>query len=490
MEGRAVVLGVLLVVVLCFSGIKADGGHGGHGGHGGGDHGMAPAVDLSVVGEQIHLVDCEHTAADGQSHYNLFPMLAFEDYTTNFKPYDRPVFINFCRDTVKPCDRNNLRTSESHPVCLPTDKGDLSLGQTTHSHGENHHHVDIFDSPLGVDKGVVLVYEGGDVCNETAKYQAKIHLVCKPFVGGDLTLVTCDEADWAPGDQCTMEVTCYSRCACPNNPECKNVLLRYGSDWNDWGHGFLGGLLILEGIIIIILEYGCIRGSKITALQKYPWVQAFWNSIVHYEEDKRTGSGIYKIDISMLESIGLVFAGTLFDLLTMKCCNIFGPPGSMHFLVGLCLMLLGGYGVLFGLSKRLSKKSWNFVMPTTLSFISLMLIQHEQGGEYMTMMHMYLAFALMGAAFFRALASFNKKFSILSAVSIMLAGSLLPGSSKSIVRFLEVQDVMPMTAVFMVFMIILLISLALVGLMLWKFPYTTPRDEEDDEEYRLLSGKK
>jgi len=451
---------------------------------------MAPAVDLTVVGEQIHMISCEYTASDTSSHYNLFSLLAFEDYTTNFKPYDRPIFINFCRDTVKPCDRNNLRTSESHPVCLPTDQGDVSLGQTTHDHGENHHHVDMLDSPLGADKGVVLIYEGGDACNSTAKYQTKINLVCKPFEGGDLTLVTCDEANWANDDKCTAEVTCYSRCACPNSPECKNVLLRYGSDWNDWGHGWLGSLLILEGLIMITLDFGCFHGGKFTLLQSYPKLLAFWNTVVKFKEDKRTGLGVYKVDIAMLESLGLIIAGTLFDLLTLKCCAVTHPPGSMHFLVGLCLMLLGAYGVLFGASKRLNRKSWNFVMPATLAFISLMLIQHEQGGDYMTMMHMYLASALMSAALFRSLVGFNKKFGVLAAISIMLSGTLLPGSSKSIVRYLEVSEVMPMTVLFLLFMIVLLVSVSLIMFLLWKFPYSKFDEEDEEENIRLITGKK
>jgi len=128
---------------------------------------------------------------------------------------------------------------------------------------------------------------------------------------------------------------------------------------------------------------------------------------------------------------------------------------------------------------------WNFVMPATLAFISLMLIQHEQGDAYMTMMHLYLSYALMAAAFFRTVAGFNKKFNLLSAVSLMLAGTLLPGSSKSIVRYLEVKDIMPMTALFGLFMVVLGVSLALVLFFLSKGSKYQPVEEEEAGSHKI-----
>jgi len=468
------------------------GGHDDHGGHGGGHdgHGGMSPYDLHEVGEQIHLIDCRHIAKDNASVYNLFPIAGYEDYTTHFKPYDRTVFINICRDTVKPCDRNGKRVVESHPVCLPQDDGEVSLGQTSHSHGEGHQHVEIVDSPLGPDRGVVLTYEGGDVCaaDPQKKYQSRLNLVCDEDRIFDL--LECEEADWAKDDKCTMEVTCYSRCACPNKPDCKNVLYRYGSDWNDWGHGWLGALLILEGLIMIAIDFGFLQGSKNVNLQKYPKLLAIWNAIIKLEDERgsKTSTVAWRVDIEMLESIGLIVAGTIFDLLTLHCCAITHPPGSMHFLVGLCLMLLGGYGVVFKISTRLNSRAWNFVMPTVLAFIGLMLFQHEQGSSFMMMMHVYLANALMVAAFFRALAAFNRKFNLLAAISIMMAGTLLPGSSKSIVRYFEVQEVMPMTALFGLFMMVLLLSLGLIVFLLSvsrRNKFSPVADEEEPEVRRV-----
>lgn len=462
-----------------------DMGHGGHDmGHGGHDgHAMGPA-DLHEVGEQIHLVECKHLAADNASYYNLFPIAGYEDYTAHFKPYDRSMYINICRDTVRPCDRNGKREVESHPICLVRDDGDVSLGQTSHSHGEGHQHVEITDSPLGPDRGVVLVYEGGDVCQSdpTKKYQSKVNLVCDDTRIDEL--LECEDADWAKGDTCTLAVTCYSRCACPNKPDCKNPLLRYGSDWNDWGHGWLGSLLVVEGILLILLDFGLLQGTKNINLQKYPKLLYIWNAITKFEDDKKTSTVTWRVDIEMLESIGLIVAGSMFDILTLKCCTITHPPGSMHFLVGLCLIFLGSYGVVFKLSKRLNSKAWNFVMPTTLSFIGMMLIQHEQGGAYMTMMHWYLACALLTAAFFRAVSAFNKKFNLLASISLMMAGSLLPGSSKSVVRYLEVKDIMPMTALFGLFMVILMISFFLILCLLCtqrNNKYSSVNDDDEPE---------